>query len=265
MIEVRNVSKSFPARGKAAPVTALQDLSLTIQDNEFITLLGPSGCGKTTLLRHIAGLIPISEGEILVDGKPVTGPSPDRAVVFQSFALLPWASVRANIAIGLEIRGDSRAQVTQRVDEVLEKVGLTEFAERYPGELSGGMQQRVGLARALAVDPKVLLMDEPFGALDEQTRRLLQEELLLMWEESPKTVVFVTHSMEEAVLLGDRVVLMSPRPGRIDEIVDVPLSRPRSDYISDVEASPEFRDITAHLWSRLREMQPPQGKGSMAS
>lgn len=255
MISITDLTKTFPARGTSPPVTAIRNLSLDIVDNEFLTVLGPSGCGKTTLLRHIAGLVPWDNGTITVNGVPVSGPSPERAVVFQSFALLPWASVEKNVGIGLDIRGDDPASIKQRTAEMLEMVGLSEFADRYPGELSGGMQQRVGLARALAVDPDVLLMDEPFGALDEQTRRLLQEELLFLWEKSPKTVVFITHSMEEAVLLGDRVVLMSPRPGRIEEIVEVSLERPRSKHIEDVETSEEFREVTGHLWARLRAMQ----------
>ena len=255
MILIQQLSTSFPGRGSSPPVQALQNLSLEIRDNEFLTVLGPSGCGKTTLLRHVAGLIPWDSGEITVNGVPVRGPAPDRAVVFQSFALLPWASVVSNVMIGLEIRGDSRNAARNRAMDMLRLVGLEGFEDRYPGELSGGMQQRVGLARALAVDPDVLLMDEPFGALDEQTRRLLQEELLKVWEASPKTVVFITHSMEEAVLLGDRVVLMGPRPGSVQEIVDVPLDRPRSQHVDAVETSKEYREITGRLWSRLRSMQ----------
>jgi NitT/TauT family transport system ATP-binding protein len=176
-------------------------------------------------------------------------------MVFQSFALLPWASVVANVAFGLELRGVPKSEREARAEELIELVGLTGFENRLPGQLSGGMQQRVGLARALAVDPEILLMDEPFGALDEQTRRLLQEELLVIWEQSRKTVIFITHSMEEAVLLGDRVVLMSPRPGRIVDIVDVPLERPRASAVDEMAGSAEFARITADLWRRLREMQ----------
>jgi NitT/TauT family transport system ATP-binding protein len=255
VIEIKGLGKKFPGRGSSAGVQALRDVTLTVRDNEFITILGPSGCGKTTLLRNIAGLVPWDEGEILVDGQPVTGPSPNRAMVFQNFALLPWATVLDNVAIGLEIRGDPKVQREQRALELIETVGLRGFERRLPGELSGGMQQRVGLARALAVDPDVLLMDEPFGALDEQTRRLLQEEMLRIWENSRKTVVFITHSMEEAVLLGDRVVLMSARPGRIEDIIDVPLPRPRSAAVDSVERSPEYVEISSRLWERLRAMQ----------
>lgn len=255
MIEIKGLSKQFPSRDESEPVQALRDLDLTVADNEFLTVLGPSGCGKTTLLRNIAGLVPWDDGSILIDGEPVTGPSPDRAMVFQDFALMPWASVLSNITIGLEIRGDPKAEREAKAMELVELVGLKGFEQRLPGELSGGMQQRVGLARALAVDPSTLLMDEPFGALDEQTRRLLQEELLRIWEETPKTVVFITHSMEEAVLLGDRIVLMSARPGRIEEIIDVPLERPRSRHVDAVEQSPEYVAIASHLWERLRGMQ----------
>lgn len=255
MIEISGLAKTFPARGKDTPVDALKDVNLTIKDGEFLTILGPSGCGKTTLLRMIAGLIPWDEGEITVDGRPIVGPGPERAMVFQSFALLPWATILDNVAFGLELRGISREKRHARAEELIELVGLTGFEGRLPGQLSGGMQQRVGLARALAVDPQILLMDEPFGALDEQTRRLLQEELLQIWELTRKTVIFITHSMEEAVLLGDRVALMSPRPGRIVDLIEVPLPRPRASAVDAIEGSEEFAKITASLWRQLREMQ----------
>jgi NitT/TauT family transport system ATP-binding protein len=255
VIEIEDVSKLFPGKRDSEPVLALKEVNLTVSDNEFLTILGPSGCGKTTLLRLVAGLLRWDEGEIKVDGKPVRGPGPDRAMVFQSFALLPWMSVIDNVAFGLEITGMPKNERLERAHELVQTVGLTGFEKRYPMELSGGMQQRVGLARALAVKPKVLLMDEPFGALDEQTRRLLQEELLAIWEKERTTVVFITHSMEEAVLLGDRVVLMSARPGRIEEIVEVPLARPRSSNLEGVESSAAFTEITQKLWMRLRDMQ----------
>jgi NitT/TauT family transport system ATP-binding protein len=255
VIQIDRLSKTFPARGGDAAVEALKDVSLDVRDGEFLTVLGPSGCGKTTLLRILAGLELYDSGEITVSGKPITGPGPDRAMVFQSFALLPWATVIQNVAFGLELRGVPKAQRETHAEELIDLVGLSGFERRRPLELSGGMQQRVGLARALAVDPQILLMDEPFGALDEQTRRLLQEELLAIWEKTRKTVVFITHSMEEAVLLGDRVVLMSTQPGRIVEIVDVPLARPRANVVDDVAGSAEFAAITADLWRRLRDMQ----------
>jgi NitT/TauT family transport system ATP-binding protein len=255
LIEIAGLSKTFPARGKDAPVEALKDVSLTINDGEFVTVLGPSGCGKTTLLRMVAGLIHADVGTISLDGKVVKAPGPERAMVFQSIAPMPWATVLNNVAFGLKLRGVSRSDREARAKELLDLVGLTGFENRLPGELSGGMQQRVGLARALAVDPKILLMDEPFGALDEQTRRLLQEELLQIWEATRKTVIFITHSMEEAVLLGDRIILMSPRPGRIVDVLPVPLPRPRAATVDQIEGSAEFAAITAQLWHRLREMQ----------
>jgi NitT/TauT family transport system ATP-binding protein len=255
VIELTGLSKTFPARGKDEPVDALKDVNLTVKEGEFLTILGPSGCGKTTLLRMIAGLMDWDDGEITVDGKPVRGPGRERAMVFQSFSLLPWANIRDNVAFGLELRGVSKARRHARADELIDLVGLRGFESRLPGQLSGGMQQRVGLARALAVDPQILLMDEPFGALDEQTRRLLQEELLQIWEATRKTVIFITHSMEEAVLLGDRVALMSPRPGRIVELVPVDLARPRASVVDAIEGSAEFAQITASLWRQLREMQ----------
>jgi NitT/TauT family transport system ATP-binding protein len=255
LIAFDRVHKTFPARGSDASVEALKDVSLTIEDGEFITVLGPSGCGKTTLLRILAGLEPWDQGDVRVAGASVTGPGPERAMVFQSFALMPWAKIIDNVAFGLEMRGVPKAERQDRAMKLIELVGLKGFEGRLPGELSGGMQQRVGLARALAVDPKILLMDEPFGALDEQTRRLLQEELLQIWEATRKTVIFITHSMEEAVLLGDRIVLMSPRPGRIVEIVDVPLVRPRASAVDSIEGSAEFAAITADLWQKLRGMQ----------
>lgn len=251
MIDVAGACKVFPG-GKEAGVVALDGVDLQILENEFVTVIGPSGCGKTTLLRLIAGLETLDAGSITVAGREVTGPSPDKAMVFQSFALLPWADVVTNVAFGLELRKVPRSERETRAHELIRTVGLEGFEHHLPGQLSGGMQQRVGLARALAVDPTVLLMDEPFGALDEQTRRVLQEELLKLWERDRKTVMFVTHSMEEAVLLGDRIVLLSPRPGRIYEVIDVPIPRPRP---LNIESAPGFGEIKAHLWELLRGMQ----------
>ncbi len=253
MIELRGVSKEFLGdRSSTTTTHALDNISLTVNEHEFITVIGPSGCGKTTLLRIVAGLIPYDSGQVLVKGKPVTGPGPDRAVVFQSFALLPWATVLENVAFGLETRGIPRAEREEQARVLIKTVGLAGFESRLPRHLSGGMQQRVGLARALAVNPDILLMDEPFGAIDEQTRRIMQEELLRIWGYRRKTVLFVTHSMEEAVLLADRVILMSPRPGRVHEIIDVPLPRPRG---RETERTREFTDIKELLWDKLRVMQ----------
>ncbi|MFI0481053.1 ABC transporter ATP-binding protein [Actinomadura sp. 9N215] len=253
MIEIRGLRKTYVGQDGGL-VEALHDVDLDVRANEFLTVLGPSGCGKTTLLKTIAGLIPWDDGDIRIDGAPVRGPGPDRSMVFQNFALLPWATVLDNVAFGLRMRGVGRAEREERARALIGTVGLAGFETKRPGELSGGMQQRVGLARALAVQPQVLLMDEPFGAVDEQTRRLLQEELLSIWEERRLTVVFITHSMEEAVLLGDRVVLMSARPGQIAEIVPVPLERPRSSDVGALERSGEYVDLTAYLWDRLRDM-----------
>lgn len=252
MIRVRGLSKVFGMRNNGADILALSDIDFEVHDNEFVTIIGPSGCGKTTLLRIIAGLIPYDQGEVAIDGRAITGPGPERAVVFQNFALMPWADVLANITFGLEVRGTRPDECRDRAKELIKVVGLEGFEKRLPKELSGGMQQRVGLARALAVNPQILLMDEPFGALDEQTRRLLQEQLLRLWEGQRKTVVFVTHSMDEAVMLGDRVMLMTPRPGRVKEMIDVPLQRPRS---PQVEKSRAFVEIKEYLWENLRAMQ----------
>jgi NitT/TauT family transport system ATP-binding protein len=257
MIRVKALSKEFATvdNGNAA-VLALSDIDFEVRNNEFVTVIGPSGCGKTTLLRIIAGLIPYQQGEVSIDSRPVTGPGPERAVVFQNFALMPWADVLGNVTFGLEVRGVAKGESEAKARELIKLVGLEGFERRLPKELSGGMQQRVGLARALAVNPQILLMDEPFGALDEQTRRLLQEQLLQLWERERKTVVFITHSMEEAVMLGDRVMLMTPRPGKVKEMIEVPLKRPR---LRDVEKSPAFVEIKEYLWENLRAMQavPP--------
>jgi ABC-type nitrate/sulfonate/bicarbonate transport system ATPase subunit len=255
VIEIVGVSKTFPGRSQLEAVQALRAIDLEVRDNEFLTILGPSGCGKTTLLRLIAGLMHADAGQIVVNGRPVSGPGPERSMVFQGFALLPWRTVLDNVGFGLQLRGIPKPERDRRARRFVELVGLRGNEERLPRELSGGMQQRVGLARALAVEPQVLLMDEPFGALDEQTRRLLQEELLRIWEQTRTTVIFVTHSMEEAVLLGDRVVVMGGPPGHILEIVPVPLERPRAADVGSVERSPEFVSITSRLWERLRGMQ----------
>jgi NitT/TauT family transport system ATP-binding protein len=254
MIHVRGLRKVFPGVGQRPATPALEGFDLTVQDEEFVCLLGPSGCGKTTALRILGGLLRWEAGEVLIDGRTVTGPGTDRAMVFQNFALLPWADVLTNVAFGLELRrtpSEGRRQIAKRW---LEAVGLAGFESHYPRELSGGMQQRVGLARALAVDPKILLMDEPFGSVDAQTRRVLQEDLVRLQQRDRRTVVFVTHSMEESVRMADRVVLMSPRPGHVVETVDVPFPRPRS---PEVRKNTAFVELKEYLWSRLEAMQPP--------
>lgn len=252
MIELHGCRKTYSSQHGQPPVPALDGVDLTIRSQEFVCLLGPSGCGKTTLLKIVAGLLPLDEGQVRIDGQPVRGPGPDRAMVFQNFALLPWADVTTNVAFGLELRGMAKSERAQAAHELIDAVGLAGFEGHYPRQLSGGMQQRVGLARALAVDPQILLMDEPFGALDAQTRRVLQEDFLTLLDHRPKTVVFVTHSMDEAVRLGDRVVLMTPRPGRVYESIDVKLPRPRP---SDFDTDPQFVELKAYLWHRLRGMR----------
>ena len=225
-LEVDRVSKRFG--GDADEGTeALRDVSLNVAEGEFVCLLGPSGCGKTTLLRIIAGLESPTGGEVRVDGVPVTGPTPRLGMIFQDYSLYPWRRVIDNIAFGLELAGVEKAERLARAGEYLDLVGLGGFANSFPYELSGGMRQRVAVARALATDPAVVLMDEPFGALDAQTRNAMQRELLEIWTKTRKTVLFVTHSVDEAVFLADRIVVLSPRPGRVREIVEVREPRPR--------------------------------------
>jgi NitT/TauT family transport system ATP-binding protein len=225
MVEVQALSKRYRVDG--SEIVALAEVELTIPEGEFLCLLGPSGCGKSTLLKLAAGLIPPSSGSIRINGRPVTGPGPDRAVVFQDYALFPWMTVRENAEFGLAARGLDPARRRAISSELLRVVGLVDFAEKYPHHLSGGMKQRVSIARALAVEPVLLLMDEPFGALDAQTRYVMQQELLRIWRAYKKTVLFVTHSIEEALFLGDRVLLMTARPGRIKAEMRVDAERPR--------------------------------------
>lgn len=224
-VQVAGVSKRYVGQG--AVVQALEDVSFTVAPGEFVCVVGPSGSGKTTLFRIIGGLEEPTAGHVYVDGRAVEGPTPDVGIVFQEYHLFPWRTVSGNVAFGLEQRGDTAATRESCVTELLELVGLEGFADAYPRELSGGMKQRVGIARALAVDPDLLLMDEPFGAVDAQTRSVLQEELLELWEHTGKTVLFVTHDVEEAVKLSDRIVVMNTDPGRVGAIVDVELQRPR--------------------------------------
>jgi NitT/TauT family transport system ATP-binding protein len=225
MVEIQALTKRYPVDG--TEIIALADIGADIGEGEFVCLLGPSGCGKSTLLKLAAGLIAPTSGVIRINSRPVTGPGPDRAVVFQDYALFPWMTVRENAEFGLAARGVDPARRRQVSSELLRVVGLADFAEKYPHHLSGGMKQRVSIARALAVDPVLLLMDEPFGALDAQTRFVMQQELLRIWRAYRKTVLFVTHSIEEALYLADRVLLMTARPGRIKAEIRVEPSRPR--------------------------------------
>jgi ABC-type nitrate/sulfonate/bicarbonate transport system ATPase subunit len=231
-------------------VMAFQDLGLTVGAGEFLCIVGPSGCGKTTLLRCVDGLIPLSAGRILIDGQPVRAPRPSTAMVFQHFGLFPWKSLRDNIAYGLRLRRTPAAAVEAALARYVRLVGLEGFERAYPYQLSGGMQQRAGLARALAVNPDVLLMDEPFGSLDAQTREVLQEELLRIQEQERKTVVFVTHSIDEAIALGDRIAVMSSRPGRVREELVVPIPRPRT--LESARAHPDFDPLRERIWRQLR-------------
>ncbi len=237
-----------PPRGR--PVLALDRLSLTIRPREFIALLGPSGCGKSTLLYLIGGFMPIQHGSIEVGGKPVTGPGPDRGIVFQHFALYPWKTVRENVLYGLTKQRLGKSERLEIAERFIRLVGLEGFEDSYPSQLSGGMKQRVAIARTLAIAPDTLLMDEPFGALDAQTRALMQEELIAIWNQSPKTVVFVTHDVREAVLLADRVAVMSARPGRLKEIVDTRLPRGQN---ADLTEAPEFLEKVKYIWNLVRE------------
>jgi NitT/TauT family transport system ATP-binding protein len=246
-------------------VVAFRQLSLAVRHQEILCIVGPSGCGKTTFLRCIAGLADISEGRLLVDGRPVAGPPPGVAMVFQHFGLLPWKSVYDNAAFGLAMAGAPAARIKERVTHYLDLVGLSGFERHYPYQLSGGMQQRVGLVRALAINPSILLMDEPFAALDAQTREILQEELLQLMQrpDERKTMVFITHSIDEAILLGDRVAVMSARPGRVKEVIDMPFGRPRD--IEAVRADPRFAELRAHLWHQLHTARPQRRPAAEAA
>jgi len=251
-ILARNASKLF----LDGTVVAFRQLTLAVRRQEILCVVGPSGCGKTTFLRAIAGLIDLSSGELLVGGKPVVGPPQGVAMVFQHFGLLPWKTVFENAAFGLKIAGASTVEIRERVAHYLDLVGLTGFERHYPYQLSGGMQQRVGLVRALAINPSIMLMDEPFAALDAQTREILQGELLQLMErpDERKTMVFITHSIDEAILLGDRIAVMSARPGRIKEVLELPFGRPRD--VEAVRADPRFAELRAHIWRQLHTARP---------
>jgi NitT/TauT family transport system ATP-binding protein len=248
-IEAQHLNKTYAGRGEQ--VVALEDVSLKVTDSEFVSILGPSGCGKSTLLRILDGLASPDSGKVLMDGKPVERPTQERGFVFQSFNLFPWRTVRGNIEFGMEIKRVPKSERHTVAQRLIELVGLEGFDGKYPHELSGGMQQRVGIARALAIDPAVLLMDEPFGALDAQTREDMQDELLRIWAQSKKTVLFVTHSIEEAIYLSDRVLIMTPRPGRILADLSIPFSRPRSESHRTL---PEFSALRHDIHSRLKAL-----------
>jgi NitT/TauT family transport system ATP-binding protein len=246
IISVRGINKTYPGQ-----VHALKDVDLDFPAGALTTLLGPSGCGKTTLLKIIAGLLAPNTGDVLVKGKKVTGPGPERAFVFQDFALMPWATVLRNVGFGLELRGVSEAQRNETARRYIEQVGLAGFEDKYPHELSGGMRQRVGLARALAVDADVLLLDEPFSAVDEQNRRKFQEDLLRLREIERKTFIFVTHSIEEAVYLSDRIVLLSRRPGRVSQIITPQIDRTGTP--DEIRRDRAYLDTVEEIWQGLRQ------------
>ncbi|CAN5339075.1 ABC transporter ATP-binding protein [soil metagenome] len=248
-LSIREVGKTFPGNRGKPPTQALRPVSLEVEDNDFITVLGPSGCGKSTLLRLVAGLDTPTTGEILLDGARIHGPGADRGVVFQSYTLFPWLNVRQNICFGLREKGLPEAQQKEISEQYIAKVGLRGFEDHYPKQLSGGMQQRVAIARALANDPKILLLDEPFGALDNQTRVLMQELLLGIWESARKTVLFVTHDIDEAIFMANRVAVFTARPGRIKADVPVDLPHPRH---YTVKTTPEFMALKARLTEEIR-------------
>jgi NitT/TauT family transport system ATP-binding protein len=253
-----HVGRRFKRDGREFP--ALEDVSFEVRDKEFVAIVGPSGCGKTTCLRMAAGLEFPSSGAVVVGGKPVTGPGPDRSVVFQQFALFPWKTVTENIDFGLRAAGVPAAERKARIARYIELMGLQGYESAFPHQLSGGMQQRVAIARSYVLDPEVLLMDEPFGALDAQTRVVMQEELIKLSRASPRTVLFITHAVEEAVYLADRVVVMSRRPGRVGEIVDVAGVRAKENWdrherIEDVMDEESFVHLRTRIWRLLREQQ----------
>lgn len=250
-IMLRGVSKTFGNQKDGGGTLALANVDLTVRDGAFVSLLGPSGCGKTTILRMVNGLIAPDTGSVTVSGRPPT-PGPEMGFVFQSFRLIPWSSVRGNVEFALVETIPDKAERRARADRYIELVGLQRFADAYPSELSGGMKQRVALARALASEPDILLLDEPFASIDAQTRELMQIELMRLWTMRKSVALFVTHSVDEAILLSDQIVLMGPRPGRVLEVIDVGLNRPRWTY--DVRAEPRFIELRSYLWDRIRTL-----------
>lgn len=247
-LAAQSVGKRFEREGRQ--VRAIDDFSLSVQEGEFVSIVGPSGCGKSTFLHMVGGFEPITEGSICLDGQPITGAGPDRGMLFQDYALFPWRSVIGNVAWSLEVQGQPKAQRLATAQKYLELVGLSAFAEAYPSELSGGMQQRIALARVLAFEPRMLLMDEPFGALDAQTRQLMQEELTAIWQRQRRTVLFVTHDIDEALYLSDRIVVFTARPGRMKADLVVDLPRPREPA---VRKTARFSQLRNEIWDMLRE------------
>ncbi|KAA9160054.1 ABC transporter ATP-binding protein [Amycolatopsis acidicola] len=249
-LSVEDVCKSYRSAARAEHLQVLRDVRFTVRAGEIVSIVGESGCGKTTLLRIVQGLVAADRGVVAVGGRQVSGPGSDRTTVFQQANLLPWRTARKNVEFGLEVQGRDKAARVARARELLRLVGLENFENHYPHQLSGGMQQRIGLARALATNPDVLLMDEPFSALDAQTREVLQAELLGVLERTGKTIVFVTHDLDEAIYLSDRVVVMAARPGRVREIITVPFARPRPS-LPELRAEQEFQQLRQHTWSLI--------------
>ncbi|MDG0792633.1 ABC transporter ATP-binding protein [Cohnella ginsengisoli] len=257
-ISIRHVHKAFgiqrgskQLKAENQPVYALQDINLEVRQGEFMVIVGPSGCGKSTLLDLLAGLTKPGSGQILLDGKAISGPNLDRGIVFQQYALFPWKTAIANVEFGLEAKGVGRKERRETAQRFIDLVGLGGFEHRYPHELSGGMKQRIAIARSLAYDPEVLLMDEPFAALDAQTRETLQSELLRIWEATGKTIIFITHGIEEAVYLGQRVAIMTSRPGRIKRVIDIPFESRRSE--EDLRSNPDFVKLRHEIWELLKD------------
>jgi NitT/TauT family transport system ATP-binding protein len=255
-VGVRGVNKSFSREAGDGDLKVLNDVTFSLEAGTFACLVGPSGCGKSTLLRIIDGLMPPDSGEVVIAGDRVRAPSLDRGFVFQQFNLLPWRTVMGNVEFGLENLGVEKTERRRRAEEIIKLVDLEGFERYYPAQLSGGMQQRVGLARALAIEPSILLMDEPFGSVDDQTRMLLQDELLKIWEKSQKTVIFVTHDIEEALFLGDLIVVMCARPSRISRVLEVPFGRPRTD---EIRGTPEMGRLKQEIWEELRSGATVEG------
>jgi NitT/TauT family transport system ATP-binding protein len=250
-LQIDHLTKHYWLEREDREVLALADVSFSVEDGEFMAIVGPSGCGKTSMLNIIAGLLPYNEGNVSIDGKRVDGPGIDRALVFQHASLLPWRTIAGNVRYGMELqRRFDENMMKERTDYFIKLVGLTGFERHYPAELSGGMQQRVNLARALAADPVVLLMDEPFAALDAQTREFMQAELLKIWSKAKKTVLFITHQINEAIYLADRVVVMSARPGRVKDVFRVPFARPRN---LSLKRDPRFLELEDSVWKLIEE------------
>ncbi|HEX4976971.1 MAG TPA: ABC transporter ATP-binding protein [Nocardioides sp.] len=258
-VEARNLVVEYERTRDKTTLVALEDFSLDVRQGEFLTVVGPSGCGKSTFLNVVAGLIPPAAGEVRVYGKPVSGPGRDRAVVFQDYALMPWRTVEANVRFGLEMQKRIDSDTPAKIAHYIELVGLTGFEKSYPRELSGGMRQRVGLARALVTEPQLLLMDEPFAAVDAMTRELMQGELSRIVASTGQAIIFITHGVDEAITLGDRIAVVTNRPGRIKEIIEVGLPRPRG---RETRHDPEFQRIRDHIWDLLAAERPAEAEAT---